>query len=352
MTAFPIPTNEAEFHTHLGDEDSCRRYLISVRWPDGFVCPRCACKVGYGLKNREKWECAACKYHCSIRAGTVMQGSKKPLSMWFAAMYYMVESKQGFSALGLMRRLNLRSYQTAWTWFQKLRDYLTPEPEPIVGRCEADEFYIGGKAKGSGVRGRGSPKKVMVACVVECTGRGSGRVRFKVMKDGTADSLTSFVRAVVGKGSTLQTDANPAYDGLAGHGYVHDKVTSEDEETVSSHLPRMFRVGRLVKGMMSQTHMGAVSPWRLQKYLDEYAFRFERKKAPARFVLFDDLFKAAVKVRCRTCRAIMADRDPDAGGVSKKTGEPRGRKIAERGAKWWQDLLPLTPWPAPGAFSG
>jgi hypothetical protein len=356
-----FPTNEAEFHARLGDEESCLSYLIQTRWPDGFICPRCSHRGGYELKRttsatradkREMRECAKCKYQCSVRAGTVMEGSKKPLSMWFAAIYYMIESKQGFSALGLMRRLGLGSYQTAWTWYHKLRELLPKDTSPIYGRVEVDEFYIGGKSVGTNIRGRGSPKKVMVAVAVECKGRGSGRVVFKVMKTGAARALGSFIKEVVGTGSTIQTDANKAYDSLAANGFVHDKVESEDEEAVSRHLPRVYRITGLVKRVLNGTHMGAVAPWRLQKYLDEYAFRFERKKAPIRFALFIDLLTSCLTTPCRTYRQIADDATDAAGGYSKKAKRPRGRNLPKKSAKWWRELVTPTGWPSPSEVFG
>lgn len=281
-----------------------------------------------------------------------MEGSKKSLSMWFAAMYYMVESKQGFSALGLMRRLGVKSYQTAWTWFHKLRELIPQDETQIYGRVEVDEFYVGGKARGEGIRGRGSPSKVMVAVAVECRGRGSGRVRMRVMKSGSEKALRGFVRDVVGPGSTVHTDANPAYDVISKDGYVHDKVTSEDDAVLERHLPRVYRVSALVKRVLNGTHMGGVAPWRLQRYLDEYAFRFERKKAPIRFMLFEDLIRAAAGKACRTYHQIAADDKEGVGGVSKAAGRARGRLPAKRGRQWWKGLDVPKGWPAPGGTGG
>jgi transposase-like protein len=352
MIAKDIPKNEAEFHNQLGTEEACREYLLALRWPNGFVCPRCNHDKGYPLKNREKWECASCKYHCSIRAGTVMQGSKKPLVMWFAAIYYMMESKQGFSALGLKRRLSLGSYQTAWTWFQKIRDYLKPDSEPIMGRVEFDEINLGGSAKNTGIAGRGSSKKLLVGCIVECRGRASGRVRMKLFKTGHGKNILSFVRDNVAKGSVIHCDGGRSFIQLSREGYFVDTFKADDKKALGRHLPRIYRIGGLIKRVINGTHMGAVAPWRLEKYFDEYVFRFERKSAASRFELFFDVLKRIIQHPCRTCRQIFADREEGAAGYVNVTGQAKGRKPSQKEPQWWKDLLPKNPWPSPRGVLG
>jgi transposase-like protein len=353
MALTNLPTNKLEFDELFSTEEKCLAYMLKTRWPNGFVCPKCAHNAAHTIYSRQKWECAKCKYQCSIKAGTVMHSSKKPLRLWFQAIYLMMEDKGGFNALALMRALGVKSYQTAWAWFQKLREFLRNDDQPIVGKAEIDIIYIGGKSVGMGVRGVGSPKKVPVAVAVECKGRASGRVKFKLLSSTKSEALRSFVREVVGKGSTIKTDGESGFDGLASDGFMHDRIVAEDVETVAKHLPRIFRVTGLVRGVLGTTHGGGVAPWRLQRYLDEYAFRFARKTAPFRFSLFEDAFEGVVNRRCRTYKDIASDSKENKGGYSVKAKRARGRRPrAGATESWWKSLVPPTNWPTPEADLG
>ena len=154
-----------EFDKWFGKEEACREYLLRIRWPDGFRCPGCG--------GRKAWEnqrnllvCCGCGRQVSLTAGTVMQGSRKPLGMWFRAMWWICTQKTGGSAKGLQRLLGLGSYQTAWAWLHKLRRaMIRAGREPLVGPVEVDDAFIGGKEEG--VVGRETYKKAKIVVAVE-----------------------------------------------------------------------------------------------------------------------------------------------------------------------------------------
>src|SRR6266487_1779303 len=169
------PKDLMEFEAKFATEAACREYLMQLRWPDGFVCPRCQAKGAWSAK-RERLICAACRYQASVIAGTIFQDTRKPLRLWFRAMWYVTSQKNGASAMGLQRVLGLGSYLTAWTWLHKLRRAMVrPGRDRLSGRVEVDETYIGGEEPGA--HARQILKKSLVTIAAQEDGRGIGRIR-------------------------------------------------------------------------------------------------------------------------------------------------------------------------------
>jgi hypothetical protein len=151
------PKTILEFEQRFATDAACRAYLMALRWPEGFVCPRCGgCKAWPTVHDR--WVCAACRHQATVTAGTIFQDPRQPLRLWFRAMWYVTSQKNGASALGLQRVLGLGGYLTAWSWLHKLRRAMVrPGRERLGGEVEVDETYVGGLAEGP--RGRGSQKE-------------------------------------------------------------------------------------------------------------------------------------------------------------------------------------------------
>ena len=162
------PRTLDEFNAGFGSEEACRAYLFHLRWPDGFVCPKCQTTTAWRTK-RTLIVCGSCGYQSSVTAGTIFEGTHKPLRMWFQASWRLTSQKTGASALGLQQVLGLCSYYTAWTWLHKLRRAMVrPGRDRISGVVEVDESYIGGKK--SGKRGRGAAGKALVVIVAQIEG--------------------------------------------------------------------------------------------------------------------------------------------------------------------------------------
>lgn len=288
------PRTLGEFERRFATAEACRTYLVQLRWPEGFRCPKCgggkAWPVGVLL------ECAACGRQTSVTAGTVFQDTRTPLPTWFRAMWWVTSQKTGASAQGLQSVLGFGSYETAWTWLHKLRRAMVrPGRDRLAGRVEVDEAYIGGLEEG--VRGRQTEKKALIAVAAEEDGEGIGRIRMRRIPDATADSLQTFVEEAVAPGSLLHTDGLLSYDRLEKHGYRH-RITflKGRKESASALLPRVHRVVSLLKRWLLGTHQGAVSRAHLDYYLDEFTFRFNRRTSRHRGKLFYRLVQQAVAV--------------------------------------------------------
>src|SRR5271157_2413821 len=164
------PSTLTELEARFRSEQACRDYLLKLRWPEGFVCPRCGTRSAW-TTNRNLLVCAGCQYQGSLTAGTIFQDTRKPLTLWFRAIWWVTTQKNGASALGLQRILGLGSYVTAWTWLHKLRRAMVrPGRDRLSGRVEVDETYVGGLEEG--VRGRQTETKALVAIACEQDGRG------------------------------------------------------------------------------------------------------------------------------------------------------------------------------------
>ena len=296
------PRTLGEFDARFGSEEACRAYLFQLRWPDGFVCPRCQATTAWGTK-RALIVCGSCGYQASVTAGTIFEGTHKPLRMWFHAIWWVTSQKTGASALGLQRVLGLGSYYTAWTWLHKLRRAMVrPGRDRISGGVEVDESYIGGEK--SGKRDRGEAGKALVVIAAQIDGTRIGRIRLRRVPDASAKSLEDAIREGVEPGSTVRTDGWKGYNGLNRIGYIHD-VVREEADVGDSLLPRCHRVASLLKRWMMGTHQGAISHEHLDYYLDEYTFRFNRRTSCYRGKLFYRLIQQAVAVEASPYKTMV-----------------------------------------------
>lgn len=298
------PRTLAELETRFSSEQACREYLFRLRWPGGFRCPRCGGARSWPLRSA-LWQCAGCGRQASVTAGTIFQDTRTPLTVWFRAMWWVTSQKNGVSALGLQRVLGLGSYQTAWAWLHKLRRAMVrPGRDRLSGRVEVDETYLGGLEEG--VHGRQTESKALIVVAAQEDGRGIGRIRMRRVPDASAESLAPFVVESVEPGSLVHTDAWLGYAPLETKGYRH-KVTflKGQKKSPSELLPRVHRVISLLKRWLLGTHQGAVSFEHLDYYLDEFTFRFNRRRSRSRGKLFFRLVQQAVAVEPATYRSIV-----------------------------------------------
>ncbi len=273
-----LPKDAIEFDKRFGTEEGCREYLLRLKWPTGFKCPRCGKRKYWFISGRHLFQCTSCNYQSSLTAGTVMEGTKKPLVLWFKAMYLMVGTKIGVSARELQRQLGLGSYQTAWTWLQKLRRVIgVREKRPLEGPVEADESYVGGREEG--VKGRQTEKKSIVVEAVEMRGRFMGRVRLGKVPDASGESLEGFIGENVAPGSDVVTDGWPGYKGLKEKGYGHEVKVIGKPKRAAQILPMVHRVFSLLDRVLLGTYQGSVSGKHMDHYLEEFGFRFNRRRA-------------------------------------------------------------------------
>ena len=232
------------------------------------------------LARRRLQECAACGRQTSVTAGTVLDNTRTPLTLWFWAAYLMSTHTPGISAAQLQRQLGIGRYETAWLILHKLRRAMVaPERVPLSGQVEADEAFVGGRNPARR-GGRDRVGKVLVGVAAEVRGPGTGRIRLQVLPDASGPSLQAFMAGAVAPGSIVHTDGWSGYQGLPRAGYEHRPVRQrwrhEDRQEI---LPRAHRAISNLKTWLTGTYHGT-SAKHLQVYLDEFTFRHNRRRTP------------------------------------------------------------------------
>lgn len=303
-----FPRSLIEFQQRFPDEAACVVYLREARWPGGFVCPACGGLRGWALETKA-WthECAACGKQTSVTAGTVMHGSKLPLTVWFWAAYLMATHSNGISALQVQKQLGLGSYRTAWMLCAKLRRAMVaPGREPLAGLVEVDETELPCRAKTDppgGGGGRSHQGKILLAGAVEVQGKGPGRIRLAVIPDFSAKSLHAFLCAAVAPGVTVKTDGWSGYPGAPGVAHDPHVIGPMAAHVV---LPWVHRVFSNLKTWALGVYHG-LRRTHIQTYLDEFVFRFNRRRT--RHAAFHTLLGIGVVTKPITYKMLIA---PDA----------------------------------------
>jgi ISXO2-like transposase domain/Transposase zinc-ribbon domain len=299
----PFPKSLRDFQRLFPDDDACARYLEGAKWPKGFVCPHCGEKgEPFRLATRTSvLTCRACRKQTSLTVGTVMQRTHTPLTTWFWAAYLVSSMTPGLSAVQFQRQLGLSRYETAFQILHKLRaGMVRPNRDPIGANLargdhvEVDETYIGGAVRGEG-RGVHADDKTLVIAAVEVRtrpakkgdkpmrrgGRYAGRLRLEIAPNRGERALCGFVEAAVAPGAMVVTDAAPAYASLGKRGYAHlPVVEGGNPDVAEEYLPVVHLVFSNLKAWLQGTHHGRVEPKHLQTYLNEFAFRFNRRFYP------------------------------------------------------------------------
>ena len=285
------PRTLMELEARFGTEAACIEYLQKLRWPNGFICPQCQAQEIWKT-GRKLFHCTNCGMQTSVTSGTILHGTRKPLPIWFRAMWHITNQKYGANALGLKRLLGLGSYHTAWQWLHKLRRAMVrPNRDKLSGIIEVDETYVGGAKPGK--RGRGAAGKALVGIAVEVNEnderRALGRIRLQHIEDASGDSLIPFIQDAIQTSSIIRTDDWLGYNNLNVKGYTHMVLNPGGLKSV--HL-----VAALLKRWLLGTYQGAVRPSHLSYYLDEFTFRFNRRTSGSRGKLFYRLVQQAMMV--------------------------------------------------------
>lgn len=294
------PRTYQEFRSWFPDDQACREYLATLRWPDGFSCPHCGCgscwQVGRGLRM-----CAQCSVKTSVTAGTIFHRSHTPLSTWFAAVWFVTSQKNGVSAQGLYDALGFGSYETAWAWLHKLRRAMVRPERELLGAdagvvVELDQSFLGGRSAG---RQGASSGKTPITIAVERTPRGRlGRVRLEVADRPGGLDMIEFAQHVVTPGATIHTDGARMFARFTKLGYTHvgtpgsksgHPVGDPDAVMAGPHM-----VSSLLKRWTAGTLHYRLSYQHMPYYLDEFTFRFNRRTSRARGMLFYRLLQQAV----------------------------------------------------------
>ena len=230
--------------------------------------------------------------------GTIFDRTRTPLTVWFTACWMLATQKDGVSAQSLQRALDIGSYQTAWAMLGRLRSVLVrPGRDLLSGTVEVDETFIGGEEPGlRGGRARG--RKSLVGIAVEIMEpKGMGRCRMAILEDAPAGTLRPFITGNIEPGARIITDAWQGYHGLADLGYRHERRSQRAArargEDPGELLAAVHRVASLAKRWLLGTHQGSVDAAHLASYLDEFVFRFNRRRSASRGLVFYRLLELA-----------------------------------------------------------
>lgn len=311
-----FPRNLPEFFRMFPDEKAALRFVVESRWPEGAGCPKCGSENAYPRKDRlGGLECAGCGHTFSATAGTVMEGTKLPLSTWLQAAYLMVTDKRGISAKQLQRDLGLRGYETAYTLLQRLRAAMVnPDRERLHGAVEVDETFVGGVRhgkKGKEMRPEKEGKFVIVGAVETRHAlrrsdmkevQRPARLRLRYIPDKGAANLMRFVTDVIEPGTTIWTDANPSYAGIDRLDYTHLIQSTTLGMPQDAVLPALHLAFSNLKTWLGGTFHGRVGAKHLQGYLNEFCFRFNRRDNL--YAAFQTVLGIAGKVKGPTHHAL------------------------------------------------
>jgi transposase-like protein len=284
------PSTFPDFVRRFPDDAACLAFLATLRWPEGFACPKCGAPKGYLAPSRAHSYVCPEGHQVSLTAGTVMHRTKVPLTVWFYAAYLVATLTPGISAVQLQKQLGLSRYETAFQLLHKLRAGLVdPAREPLQGEVEVDEAYVGGVEEGRPGRGAETKSIVLVGVEVvpyEAKGKDgspivklrAGRIRMSVVENLEAATLVPWVQKNVARGSRVLTDGNASYNQLGSLGFTHEKVfASHKKISTGQYLPLVHLIIVNLKTWLRGTHKGAVLPKHLPAYLNEFTFRFNRR---------------------------------------------------------------------------
>lgn len=280
-----LPETLHEAISYFSEGDSAFGFMKDLRWPDGRATCRCGCKETSFLSTRKTWKCKACKKQFSVKVGTIFEDSPVPLDKWLVAIWIIVNAKNGVSSYEIHRSIGV-TQKTAWFMMHRIRLALQSGSfEKMGGIVEADETYIGGKARNmhkhlreAKIKGTGSVGKTAVQGLLERgTRERASRVRLKVLPDIKAPTVKMEVRRNVESGSEVHTDALRSYQGLQGqfeHRVVDHAVQYVDGHVHTNGLENFWS---LLKRTIKGTYVSC-EPFHLFRYLDEQAFRFNERR--------------------------------------------------------------------------
>lgn len=266
---------------YKGNEDKCREYLKSLRWPEGLKCPRCGSeKTSRAAKDGHKFNCDSCHYQFTATAGTIFHDSHLPLWKWFLAIYLMTESKKGMSALQLKRTLKV-AYKTAWYLCHRIRKAMeeVKDAPKLDGVVEVDETYVGGKYDKR--RKRGPWEKQAVIGLLQR----SGRLEAKTIPTNGRKILVGIIKERIDPKARVMTDEYQAYSAIDKE-YKHESVNHSKEEwarddVYTNGIEGAFSLFK--RGIVGSFHQ--ISTKHMDAYLDEFEWRFNNRENP---YLFED----------------------------------------------------------------
>jgi transposase-like protein len=290
-----------EFMERFKTEQDCRDHMFKMRWPSGFECPKCHHHEYGVIQYRNLYQCKLCGHQASLTAGTIMHKSHTGLREWFWAIFLMVNDKRGISASQLSKSIGI-SYFTAWLMLHKLRDAMAQRDEKYIlgGRVEIDDAFFGAPTEG-GKRGRGTDK---TPAIIELELDEQGRplyVKAEVVETINGETVAEIAKQTIGPGAEIYTDGLSPYEKLSCEGYEHHAENFDPKEN-PDHLRWLHTIISNMKAFIGGTYHG-LDKKHLQRYLDEFCYRFNRRKFGGQ--LFNRLLAACVEGKCITYKQLI-----------------------------------------------
>lgn len=271
---------------YFADVDVATMFVAGLRWPEGVTCPHCEGKECPYVASRRVWQCKGCRKQFSVKVGSIFEDSPIPLSKWLPAMWMLVNCRNGVSSYEIARDIGV-TQKTAWFMMHRLRLAIHAGSfDRWTGEIEADETFIGGKARNMhaakrrkiGIsQSKSMLGKVAVMGLLQRHGDGS-KVRTRVLLNRKKHQLEDVVTDNVEAGATLYTDALRSYDRMAARGYVHHVIDHAEAYVDGAvHTNGLENFWSLLKRALKGTYV-SVEPFHLFRYLDEQAYRFNSRK--------------------------------------------------------------------------
>ena len=295
-----------DFYERFPNEQACWAHFLSLKWPDGFICPSCLSVKGCFKPSRKVFECYDCNHQSSLSSGTIFHKTRIPLSKWFWFLFFMATSKKGISMLYLQEQLRIKSYKTVWSMGHKIRQGMAVRDAlyDLHGIVEADEIFIGGKQSLEDRKQFGNNKTAFSMAVQENSVGGPKFVTFEEIENLYSTQILPAIEKNIKKGSKIITDGEGAYVGLKEKGYEHERyVESKDPELAHEKLKWINMLTSNLKRFLLSTHHGVYPKYR-KAYLAEFAYRFNRRYWPEQS--FDRLLYACIHADPVTLRELKA----------------------------------------------
>ena len=289
-----FPKTATEFEARFATEEDCRDYWIMARWGGKPACARCQSTRVWTIRRGTTFECADCGHQTSLTSGTVLEKTRKPFKVWFRAIFEISTRRTGISGKDFQRIMGFGSYKTAWLWLHKLRSAMVrSNSEPLGPFVQIDEALVGGK---------GSPNKELVLVAAEA----NGRVRLAHAPNNDGGTLKQFADAEVATASKVTTDGHAGYSAKSLGERPHEPVVqTKAERRAHDVVQGCHWMTSLLKRWLLGTHAGAVGPKHLQAYLDEFAFRHNRRKTNGVGRIAARLIESLVARPTKTMRQLI-----------------------------------------------
>ena len=294
----------ADFLEYFKDEETCRTHFAGIRFRNGEYCPHCGHTEIYTFSNGKRYRCAKCKQDFTIKTGTVFGESKLPLKKWFIAIHLLSTSSKGISSIQLAKQLGV-TQKTAWFMDHRIRKAMKQNNGQLFGTVEVDETFIGGleKNKHASKRKHAGTGLVGKTAVFGMKSR-DGEIRARVVETVRAQELQNHIHAPVAPGAKVYTDSWVGYNGLSG--YAHTVINHSNGVYVQgeAHTNGVESFWALFKrGYVGIYHQ--MSRKHLQRYVDEFTFRFNRRKTKMQGV-FSDIVKTITETSQLPYKELIA----------------------------------------------